>query len=186
VTGDGLGLGSGNSRIDLLKREFKDENFRHSYLARQLKVFLAAQIRALRGDLSQAEFGKLIEKPQSVVSRLERQSYGKVNLQTLIDIAVKLDIGLMVRFVNFPTFVKWTNDYSSEALSPSRYRQEDMDRLLAADQSDSLAKLVELPSQRSGQSLGSARDSLRDDRDRMPGLRAAAMSRLDQPLDKAA
>src|SRR5262249_12449351 len=88
---------------------------------RQLKVFLAAQIRALRGDRTQSQFGKLIGKPQSVVARLERESYGKVNLQTLIDIAQKLGIALVIRFVNFSTFLEWTKDYSQEALAPQSY-----------------------------------------------------------------
>ena len=53
------------------------------------------------------------------MARLERESYGKVNLQTLIDIATKLDIALIVRFVSFPTFLEWTNDYSGKALAPN-------------------------------------------------------------------
>jgi transcriptional regulator with XRE-family HTH domain len=113
---------SGSSQTDLTS-EFQEKRFRDSYLSRHLKVFLAAQIRALRGDLSQTEFGELLGKPQSVVSRLEKQSYGKVNLQTLLDIATKLDIGLIVRFVNFSTFLKWTSDFSQEALKPSAYSE---------------------------------------------------------------
>jgi transcriptional regulator with XRE-family HTH domain len=92
-----------------------------SYFARQLKVFLAAQIRALRGERTQTQFGDLIGKPQSVVARLERESYGKVSLQTLIDIAQQLDIALIVRFVNHSTFLEWTKDYSQEALAPQAY-----------------------------------------------------------------
>jgi|SRR5690348_11649534 hypothetical protein len=108
-------------RTERLAEQFKKEKFRKHYFARQLKVFLAAQIRALRGDRTQTEFGRLIGKPQSVVARLERESYGKVNLQTLIDIATKLDIALIVRFVNFSTFLEWTKDYSQEALAPQPY-----------------------------------------------------------------
>jgi helix-turn-helix protein len=109
------------SRTERLSEQFKKEKFRKHYFARQLKVFLAAQIRALRGDRTQTEFGRLIDKPQPVVARLERESYGKVTLQTLIDIAQKLDIALIVRFVNFSTFLEWTNDYSQEALAPQSY-----------------------------------------------------------------
>ena len=58
------------------------------------------------------------------MARLERESYGKVNLQTLIDIATKLDIALIVRFVSFPTFLEWTNDYSGKALAPRSYPKE--------------------------------------------------------------
>ena len=109
------------SRNERLAEQFKKEKFRKSYFARQLKVFLAAQIRALRGEKTQAEFGELIGKPQSVVARLERESYGKVNLQTLIDVASRLDIALIVRFVSFPTFLEWTKDYSSSAIAPQSY-----------------------------------------------------------------
>jgi hypothetical protein len=96
--------------------ELKKPGLRAEDFAQRLKTFLAAQIRALRGDLSQTEFGKRIGKPQSVVSRLEGQSYGKVNLQTLIDIASKLNMGLIVGFVSLPTFWKWTNDHPARSL----------------------------------------------------------------------
>ena len=123
MTGTALASGK-RDRNEQLAERFKKERFRKSYFARQLKVFLAAQIRALRGDRTQTQFGELIGKPQSVVARLERESYGKVNLQTLIDIATKLDIALIVRFVSFPTFLEWTNDYSAKALAPGSYPKE--------------------------------------------------------------
>lgn len=66
----------------------------------EVKAALARQITALRGGRSQAAFGKLIGKPQSVVSRLEDPNYGKVTLQTLLDIATKLDVALLVRFTS--------------------------------------------------------------------------------------
>jgi transcriptional regulator with XRE-family HTH domain len=92
-------------------------------MAHSLRAFLADQIRALRGDLSQKAFGDLIGKPQSVVSRLENEDYGKVTLQTLIDIAEKLDIALIVRFTDFPTFLHSTADVSESALGPRAFTQ---------------------------------------------------------------
>jgi hypothetical protein len=121
MTGTARESGKRLSRTERLAEQFKKEKFRKHYFARQLKVFLAAQIRALRGDRTQAQFGELIGKPQSVVARLERESYGKVNLQTLIDVATKLDIALVIRFVTFPTFLEWTKDYSPTALAPQSY-----------------------------------------------------------------
>ena len=121
MTGPARASGKRLSRTERLTEQFKKEKFRKHYFARQLKVFLAAQIRALRGDRTQAQFGEIIGKPQSVVARLERESYGKVNLQTLIDIATKLDIALVIRFVTFPTFLEWTKDYSLGALAPQSY-----------------------------------------------------------------
>ena len=98
-----------------------DREFRTSYMAQHLRAFLADQIRALRGETSQREFGDRIGKPQSVVSRLENEEYGKVSLQTLIDVAAKLDIALLVRFVDFPTFRRATSDMSEQAVAPASY-----------------------------------------------------------------
>ena len=92
-------------------------------MAHSLRAFLADQIRALRGDLSQKAFGELIGKPQSVVSRLENEDYGKVSLQTLIDIAGRLDIALVARFTDFPTFLRSTRDFSENAVAPAPYAQ---------------------------------------------------------------
>jgi transcriptional regulator with XRE-family HTH domain len=112
------------SPVSRLAKALSNKRFRHSFMARQLKLFLAEQIRALRGDLTQAQFGVRIGKPQSVVSRLEKQADRQISIQTLIDIAERLDIAVIVRFVDFPTFLRYTEDYSDAALSPASYRQE--------------------------------------------------------------
>jgi transcriptional regulator with XRE-family HTH domain len=103
-------------------------------MARQIKLFLAEQIRALRGNLTQKEFGEHINKPQSVVSRLEKQADRHISIQTLIDIAERLDLAVLVRFVDFPTFLKYTEDYSDSALAPASYCQADIDALAQAEE----------------------------------------------------
>jgi len=112
-----------SQRAAQLGAALDDRDFRASYMAHHLRAFLADQIRALRSDLSQREFGDLLGKPQSVVSRLEDEAYGKVSLQTLIDIATQLDIALNVRFVDFPTFLRVTSDFSDRAVAPHPYAE---------------------------------------------------------------
>jgi transcriptional regulator with XRE-family HTH domain len=124
---------SRRSRISRLAESLGKRGFRHGYMARQLKAFLAQQIRALRGDRSQAEFGAIIGKPQSVVSRLEKQADRQISVQTLIDIAERLDIAVIIRFVDFPTFLRYTEDYSDDALAPASYTQAAIDLLAAAE-----------------------------------------------------
>ncbi len=116
-------------RIARLAQKLANKDYRDAYVSGQLRVWLADQVRALRGDLSQAEFGELIGKPQTVVSRLEDPDYGKLTLQTLLEVASKLDVALIVRFVDHATFLQVTNDFSEAALRPARYNQEAIDDL---------------------------------------------------------
>lgn len=75
MTSDALGSGVVSQSINGLD----SREFRASYMAPGLRAYLADQIRALRGNRSQREFGRLIGKPQSVVSRLENEDYGKLS-----------------------------------------------------------------------------------------------------------
>lgn len=117
------------TRFKRLAKELASKAFRDSYVSSHLRGFLATQIQYLRGDMSQTEFGHLLGKPQSVISRLEDPDYGKVSLQTLFDIASKLDIALIVRFVDYPTFLKQTNDLSLQARKPESYKQDQINNL---------------------------------------------------------
>jgi transcriptional regulator with XRE-family HTH domain len=86
------------------KTRSRDKESFDPYAASRLKALVADQIKQLRGDMSQEEFGKLLGKPQSVISRLEDPNYGKVTLQTLLEIAAKLDVALAVQFVSHATY----------------------------------------------------------------------------------
>jgi transcriptional regulator with XRE-family HTH domain len=121
-------------RTRRLAKALGRRGFRHGYMSRQLKAFLAQQIRELRAGERQQDFGKRIGKPQSVISRLEKQLDRNISIQTLIDIAEKLDIAIIIRFVDFPTFLTYTEDYSDEALAPSQYDQSAIDALVREDE----------------------------------------------------
>src|SRR5579864_8688688 len=93
---------------------------RVTQLDERLKASLASQIKDLRGEMSQAEFGRLIGKPQNVVSRLEDPDYGRVTLQTLLDIASKLDIALIVRFTSHANYLKIGKTLSLKAFPATK------------------------------------------------------------------
>ncbi len=118
-------------RFSRLAKKLRNKRYRSTYLASHIKIFLANQISALRGSLSQEEFGKLLEKPQSVVSRLQNTNYGKYTLQTLLDIAAKMDLALIVRFVDYPTFLKITDNFSDRAVRPDSFAPEQVEDLAA-------------------------------------------------------
>ena len=118
-------------RLAQLVRKLGNDKYRMSYLSARLKAFLANQIRALRGDKSQAEFGKRIGKPQSVISRIEDPEYGNLSVQTLLDIAEKLSLALIIQFVDWPTFLRFTEETASNPLAPEPFDQSKIDALIA-------------------------------------------------------
>jgi transcriptional regulator with XRE-family HTH domain len=112
-----MGSNGKDAVSDLSKlQKFLDKDYRDSYLDSHVKGSIAYQIQALRekAKLTQTEFGKLIGKPQSVVSRLEDTEYGGVNVNTLLQIAHALNIALEVKFCDFGTILK--SDVSHDGL----------------------------------------------------------------------
>jgi transcriptional regulator with XRE-family HTH domain len=103
---------------DLLEdlRSFQSKDYRDGFLDTDVKGGIALQIQALRekAGLSQEAFAKKIGKKQSVVSRLENTEYGAVNVNTLLEIAKALDIGLQVRFCDYGEVL--ARDTSPEAM----------------------------------------------------------------------
>jgi hypothetical protein len=88
-------------------------------------------MRNFRDALSQAEFGALIGKRQTVISRLESPAYGSWTLRTMLQLARRRNVAVFVRFVDFPTFLKYTDDLSDSALLPQPYDKtvEEIDQL---------------------------------------------------------
>jgi transcriptional regulator with XRE-family HTH domain len=109
-------------RTASLVKKFASERYRHAYVSAHVRQFLARQIRALRGDLSQEEFADKLGMPQSSVSRLENPAKG-MQLQTLFEVASKLDRAVVVRLVDFKTFLRLTNDQSEIAICPPTYAE---------------------------------------------------------------
>jgi transcriptional regulator with XRE-family HTH domain len=95
----------------LLDKEGRDE-----FLSSAVRLGISIQTQVLRGDRSQKEFATQTGKTQTQISRLENAKSGGVSLQTLIEIASALNIGLSVRFVDYETMLDEINDMSDEAL----------------------------------------------------------------------
>ena len=129
-------------RFARLAPKLASKSYRDSYVSMQLRIWLADQVRALRGDMTQAEFGKLIGKPQTVVSRLEDPDYGRLTIETLLEVASKLDIALLVRFVDHATFLMATNDFSESAIRPEAYNQASINALALALQPTGYGSLM--------------------------------------------
>ena len=98
--------------------KLRNRRYRHSYMSEHVRRGIAYQIRALRDQLgwSQGAFACELGKPQSVVSRLEDPKYGKVTVQTLLEVASAFDVALQVRFVSYSQFLRDNQDRTSVAM----------------------------------------------------------------------
>jgi transcriptional regulator with XRE-family HTH domain len=97
----------------------KSKAYRDAYVGEHVRAFIAYQIQAIRDrmGLSQAAFADRVGMKQSVISRIENPNYGKVTVQTLLHIALALDVGLLIRFCAYPDFLPMTADVSPKALA---------------------------------------------------------------------
>src|SRR5580700_9103274 len=117
-----------DSRLSDLAAKFHDRRYRDGYVASYTRGVLARQMRNFRGERSQADYGAFIGKRQTVVSRLESPAYGSWTLRTMLEIARKEAVAVLVRFVDFPTFLKFIDDASDEALHPRQYHRDEVDQ----------------------------------------------------------
>src|SRR3990172_11568778 len=109
-----------------LKVKLQNKTYRDTYVAETLRTILASQIEAIRtkNGWTQAELARRAGTTQNVISRLEDPSYGKFNLQTLLDLAAAFEVALLVKFVTFNRFVSEFEDISPDALTVSSFTDE--------------------------------------------------------------
>jgi transcriptional regulator with XRE-family HTH domain len=130
------------SRKETVKSITENREFREAYLWAYLKRMVPFQIRSMRTerDWSQAKAGEILGKPQNVISRLESPAYGKLSIQTLLEIAKGFDVGLLIKFVPYSRLVREYEDVSLEALKAASPTADFPNELVAlrkwADESD--------------------------------------------------
>lgn len=101
-----------------LLRKLQDKEYRDEFLETTVRGSIAYQMQALRRalGLTQQEFADAIGKKQTQVWRLESTEYSG-SVQTLIEVASSLGIGLSVRFVDYPELIERSEDMSDTALT---------------------------------------------------------------------
>ncbi|BBU61670.1 hypothetical protein MSC49_16050 [Methylosinus sp. C49] len=107
-------------KVKKVFEKFKSKEYRDAYVGAHVRRWIAHQIRALREaperNWKQGELAERMGRPQSVVSRLEDPSYGKMTVQTLLATAAAFDVALIIKFVDYKTFLGEAEDLSSSRM----------------------------------------------------------------------
>ncbi len=108
------------SRKEIARNIIEDKEYRDFYTETYLKKSVPFQMKTMRieRDWSQTFAAEeILGKGQNALSRLESPAYGKLTLQTLLEIAKAYDVGLVVKFVPYSRLLKEYEDVSFAALS---------------------------------------------------------------------
>jgi len=105
-----------DKRRKKISEELKDKEYRDIFVEEKINIGIPFQIRALRGELTQKEFGELFGINQEEISRYENINYSRFSLSTLKKLARAFDVGLMVRFISFGELAEHDLTLSSESL----------------------------------------------------------------------
>jgi transcriptional regulator with XRE-family HTH domain len=103
---------------------FEDERVRYAVAEDFLSVYIAAQIKELRGDRSQQEIADAIRTKQSGISRLENVNYSSWEVETLRKLARAFGVRLKISFEEFGTLLAEMENFNKETIKRRRFEDD--------------------------------------------------------------
>jgi transcriptional regulator with XRE-family HTH domain len=100
------------NRRERLKYKFaKSKEYKERFGSGHTRRALAAHLRNLRGEMTQQKFAEKLRMRQTMISRMEDPNYGKMTVKTLLNIADKLGLMLVIQLVDEETYIDLTTKH---------------------------------------------------------------------------
>jgi transcriptional regulator with XRE-family HTH domain len=110
----------------------RDPDYRNAFVSSTVAARIAVRIYNLRkkAGWTQPQVAEKAGMKQARVSVLEQGDYENFTFSTLKKLAAAFNVAVLVDFVSFPDFLKWSESINSESVAPESFAESD--RALAA------------------------------------------------------
>jgi transcriptional regulator with XRE-family HTH domain len=113
-----------NQLLEELRESFDDEDSRYAYAEAHLNASVAAQIKAVRGKMSQDELASMVGTKQSGISRLESANYSSWKVETLRKLARAFGLRLKISFEEFGTLIHEIENFQQDTLRKRKFAED--------------------------------------------------------------
>ncbi|MDO8432165.1 MAG: helix-turn-helix transcriptional regulator [Candidatus Binatus sp.] len=101
----------------------RDEDARNAFVSSTIAARLAVRIYNLRKQAgwTQPELAERAHMKQARISVLEQGDYENFTFSTLKKIAAAFNVAIVIDFVSFPEFLRWSESLTAESAGPDSF-----------------------------------------------------------------
>lgn len=117
------------NKLRKLFLKLRNNDYRLAFMSARVAAAVAGQISSMRKKKgwTQDELADRagMKRSRSRISLLERADYEGFSFTTLKRIAAAFDVAVIIQFVNFREFLKWSESFNQAALVPESFSETD-------------------------------------------------------------
>jgi transcriptional regulator with XRE-family HTH domain len=110
-----------------LFRKLKNKVFREAFMSARVAAAVGGQIANIREKRgwTQGKLARRARMKQSRISLLEKADYESFSFTTLKRIAAAFDLAVIIQFVSFRDFLRWSESFDEKVLIPESFTESE-------------------------------------------------------------